>query len=158
DAWMRYWEVFLAACFGGVLAEHRARMDPRVVELIERGFATSAVEFKRIEEVRTWQWHKLADIFRHYDALICPTMAGPAPFLEMSDGDFDQTVDDGRYAGLDMTCPFNFVPQCPALSIPIGTTPQGLPVGLQVISHRFDDLAALRIGATLVDAIRDDRH
>jgi len=157
DAWTRYWEVFLAACFGGVLAKHRTRMDPHVVELIERGFATGAVEFKRLEEVRTSQWRKLADILCHYNALICPTMARAAPSVDMWDGDFDQTEFDGRYGGLDMTCPFNFVPQCPALSIPVGTTPQGLPIGLQVICRRFDDLAALRIGATLADAIRGDR-
>jgi Asp-tRNA(Asn)/Glu-tRNA(Gln) amidotransferase A subunit family amidase len=153
DAWARYWEVFLAACFGDYVAEHRSRMDPHVVELIERGFATSAVEFKRLEEVRTRQWQSLAAVFRSYDALICPTMARPAPSIDMRDGDFGQTDRYGRYDGLDMTCPFNFVPQCPALSVPAGTTRDGLPVGFQLIGHRFDDLSVLRLGATLEDLI-----
>ena len=153
DAWTRYWEVFLAACFGACLAEHRNRMDPHVVELIERGFTTSAVEFKRLEEVRTRQWHSLATVFRNHDALICPTMARPAPSIDLSDSDFDRTDRDGRYDGLDMTCPFNFVPQCPALSVPAGTTRDGLPIGLQLIGRRFDDLAVLSIGATLENLI-----
>ncbi len=71
DAWSRYWEVFLAACFGDCLAEHRNCMDPHVVELIERGVTTTAVEFKRLEEVRTRQWQSLAAVFRTHDALIC---------------------------------------------------------------------------------------
>jgi len=148
-AWTRYWEVFLAACFGDHLAAHRGSMDPRVVELIERGFATGAVEFKRLEEVRTQQWQGLAAVFRDHDALICPTMAQPAPAVDLSDGDFDRIDGDGRYNGLDMTCPFNFVPQCPALSVPAGTTREGLPIGLQIIGRRFDDISVLRIGATL---------
>jgi Asp-tRNA(Asn)/Glu-tRNA(Gln) amidotransferase A subunit family amidase len=154
DAWARYWEVFLAACFGHYVAEHRSRMDPHLVELIERGFETTAVEFKRLEEVRTRQWQSLAAVFRGYDALICPTMARPAPSADMWDGDFGQTDRDGRYDGLDMTCPFNLVPQCPALSLPVGTTREGLPVGFQFIGHRFDDLSVLRMGATLEGLIR----
>ena len=153
DAWTRYWEVFLAACFGDRLAEHRNRMDPRVVELIERGFATTAVEFKRLEEVRTRQWQSLAAAFRRHDVLICPTMARPAPSIDLADGHFDRTDCEGRYDGLDMTCPFNFVPQCPALSVPVGTTREGLPIGLQVVGRRFDDPAVLGIGATLEDLI-----
>ena len=149
DAWGRYWDVFLAACFGDHLAQHRNRMDPHVVELIERGFATSAVDFKRVEHVRTRQWRSLAAMFRDHDALICPTTARPAPSIDMWDGDFDRTDRDGRYDGLDMTCPFNFVPQCPALSIPAGISRDGLPIGLQLIGRRFDDILLLRIGATL---------
>jgi Asp-tRNA(Asn)/Glu-tRNA(Gln) amidotransferase A subunit family amidase len=156
DAWARYWEVFLAACFGDQLAAHHHQMDPRVVKLIERGFATGAVEFKRLEEVRTEQWRGLANVFRDHDALICPTMAWPAPSVDLSDGDFDQTEGDGRYRGLDMTCPFNFVPQCPALSVPIGTTRGGLPIGLQIIGRRFDDVSVLRIGATLEALFKDE--
>ncbi len=157
DAWGRYWEVFLAACFGDLIAEHRALLDPRVVELIERGFAMGAVEFKRLEQVRTKQWQGLAAIFRDHDALICPTMARPAPSVDLSDADFDRTDHDGRYDGLDMTCPFNFVPQCPALSVPVGITSDGLPVGLQIVGRRFDDVSVLRIGATLEDLISAGR-
>jgi Asp-tRNA(Asn)/Glu-tRNA(Gln) amidotransferase A subunit family amidase len=124
-------------------------MDPHVVDLIERGFATTAVDFKRLEEVRTRQWQSLAAVLRDYDALICPTMARPAPSIDLCDGDFDRTDRDGRYDGLDMTCPFNFVPQCPALTIPAGAARDGLPIGVQLIGRRFDECSVLSIGATL---------
>jgi Asp-tRNA(Asn)/Glu-tRNA(Gln) amidotransferase A subunit family amidase len=153
DAWARYWEVFLAASFGEYLREHRNRMDPHVVDLIERGFATTAVQFKRLEAVRTRQWQSLAAVFRGHDALICPTMARPAPSIDMCDGDFDRTDRDGRYDGLDMTCPFNFVPQCPALTIPAGAARDGLPIGVQLIGRRFDECAVLSVGATLESLI-----
>lgn len=153
DAWLRYWEVFLAAHFGDVLAAHRADMDANVVALIERGRLTSAVDFKRIEELRTRHWGDLARIFRTFDALLCPTMTRVAPPVEMRDGDFDSTLDDGRYDGLDMTCPFNFVGQCPALTVPAGCDANGLPIGMQIVGRRYRDDIVLQIGATLVDRL-----
>jgi Asp-tRNA(Asn)/Glu-tRNA(Gln) amidotransferase A subunit family amidase len=45
-----------------------------------------------------------------------------------------------------MTCPFNLVPQCPALSVPIGLSEARMPVGLQIIGPRFADEAVLSYG------------
>ena len=44
---------------------------------------------------------------------------------------------------------FNFVSQCPALSVPSGFTRDGLPTALQIVGRRYDDLSVLRIGAAL---------
>jgi Asp-tRNA(Asn)/Glu-tRNA(Gln) amidotransferase A subunit family amidase len=149
DVWTAYWGVYLAAAFEHVVPEHRARMDPGVVALIEAGQAMGAVAFKQLETVRTRQWHDLARLFRRFDALLCPTMAQPAQPVGMSDGDFNGEDAEGRYLGLDMTSLFNNVSQCPALSVPSGFTGDGLPTGLQIVGRRFDDLTVLDIGAAL---------
>jgi len=149
DAWTAYWGVYLAAAFEQVLPDYRERMDPHVVALIEAGQAMGAVPFKRIETIRTEQWLELARVFESFDAVLCPTMAQPAPPVEMSDADFQEEDEDGRFHGLDMTALFNNVSQCPALSVPSGFTNQGLPTGLQIVGHRFDDLTVLDIGAGL---------
>jgi Asp-tRNA(Asn)/Glu-tRNA(Gln) amidotransferase A subunit family amidase len=153
DAWLQYWGVFLAASFGDALSAYREQMDPPLVALMERGLAMGAVTFKRIEEVRTRQWRTLARLFSRYDALVCPTMARPAPPVSMTDSDFDFDDDRGRYVGLDMTCPFNLVGQCPAISIPCGNTVDDLPIGLQIVGRRFDDLTVLRLGAELLPGV-----
>ena len=124
-------------------------MDPDLVRLMERGMAVKAVDFKRLEIIRTRQWHELCRAFGDFDALLYPTMALPAPPVGLDDSDFDGDDDEGRYQGLDMTCPFNNIAQCPALSVPSGFTTNGLPTGLQIVGHRFDDLTVLRIGAAL---------
>jgi len=149
DAWTAYWGVYLAAAFEQVLPDYRERMDPHVVALIEAGQAMGAVPFKRIETIRTEQWLELARVFESFDAVLCPTMAQPAPPVEMSDADFQEEDEDGRFHGLDMTALFNNVSQCPALSVPSGFTNEGLPTGLQIVGHRFDDLTVLDIGAGL---------
>ncbi|MFE3200365.1 amidase family protein [Embleya sp. NPDC059237] len=46
----------------------------------------------------------------------------------------------------------------PALSVPAGFTPDGLPVGLQIATAPRSDLAALRIGAAFEAATRYGRR
>jgi Asp-tRNA(Asn)/Glu-tRNA(Gln) amidotransferase A subunit family amidase len=152
DAWVAHWGVYLAAIFGDKLAEYRERMDPRVVKLMDDGLAMNAVDFKRLEFVRTKAWRELRPILERYDALLCPTMSQPAPPVDEDDFMYYAARGDGLYHGLDLTCPFNFVSQCPALSVPSGWSEDGLPIGLQVVARRYRDDLALRIGAALEQA------
>jgi Asp-tRNA(Asn)/Glu-tRNA(Gln) amidotransferase A subunit family amidase len=80
--WRKIWGVFMAAYFGEHLAEWREQMDPDVIKLMEAGFAMSAVDYKRLEILRSEQWRALAGVLARYDALICPTMAQPPPPVE----------------------------------------------------------------------------
>jgi aspartyl-tRNA(Asn)/glutamyl-tRNA(Gln) amidotransferase subunit A len=50
------------------------------------------------------------------------------------------------------TAPFNMSEQ-PAASICAGYDADGLPIGLQIIGHRFDDLGVLRM-ASAYEALR----
>lgn len=146
DQWYEVWCVFMSAYFGDRLAEYRDRLDPAMVCVMERGFAKDATGYKRIELLRTSMWRDMARLFETYDALLCPTCAVTAPPVEKVDGDYFGEDSSGRLIGLDMTCPFNFLAQCPALSVPIGIAADGLPVGLQIVAKRFQDEAALAIG------------
>ena len=152
DGWYAHWGVYLATFFGDKLTEYRDRMDPEVVKLIEAGLAMSAVEFKKIEILRTEQWRKLSPILIGHDALLCPTMALPPPPVGGKESAYGTEDEQGRYRGLDMTSVFNFVSQCPALSVPSGTTKDGLPTALQIVGRRYDDETVLRIGAALEEA------
>lgn len=147
DQWVEMWAVFMSGYFGDRLAVCRERMDPYVVGLIEQGFALDATRYKRIELLRTLMWRDLVSLFTDYDCLLSATCAIVAPPLGLSDNDFLGTATDGKLAGLDMTCPFNMVPHCPALSLPAGLTPEGLPVGLQMVGNRYqdEDLLALAL-------------
>ncbi|MGO7770859.1 amidase family protein, partial [Rhizobium ruizarguesonis] len=53
------------------------------------------------------------------------------------------------FKGLDLTCPFNMLPQLPALSLPVGLAADGLPVGLQIFGRRFGDEDVLSYSAAL---------
>jgi len=139
DQWFALWCVFMSAYFGDRVAKFRDRMDPLVVGLIDHAGQISATDIKRVEFQRTAMWRDLARLFERYDALLCPTCAREAPAADPSGYAQDITTPDGRYAGFDMTLPFNMVPQCPAISLPAGFTESGLPVGLQLVGRRFAD-------------------
>ena len=149
QAWYAHWGVYLAAFFGHLLEDWRDRMDPNVVALMDAGLAMSAVEFKRLEFIRTEQWQALAPVLETHHALLCPTMALPANPVGTGDEDYQADGTDGLYHGYDMTEIFNFVSQCPAFSVPSGFAADGLPTALQIVGRRFDDNGVLRIGAAL---------
>lgn len=149
DAWMDWWGVYQSAAFGHLLDAWRDRMDPDVVQLIEAGNAMGAVAFKRIETVRTGMWAALAPHLHRCDALLTCTNAIPAPAKDGSDFDFDHIDSDGRLHSFDMTGAFNMLAQLPALSVPSGTAPGGLPTAVQIVGRRFDDPTVLRIGAAV---------
>jgi Asp-tRNA(Asn)/Glu-tRNA(Gln) amidotransferase A subunit family amidase len=149
DIWYDIWSVYMDACFTQDFEMWRDQMDPGLVKLIEHGRTIDAVTYKKFESHRTEQWHFLCKIFDDYDALLTPTMAQVAPLHEKTAEDFDGFTSDGKLKGLDMTSPFNNVAQCPALSIPAGFSKEGLPIGLQIIGHRFSDVTVMKLGAAL---------
>ena len=152
EAWMANWGVYLSVCFtDGDIEPWRDRMDPNVVALIDAAQRMKATDLKRIEILRTRQWHELCRVFDDHDALLCATMSKTAPSHDASDADFGYRDQNG-YHGLDMTGQFNFLGQCPAVSVPCGVDDEGLPIGLQVVGHRFRDDTVMRVAGALESA------
>ncbi len=152
DRWLDMWNVFMSAYFGDRVEAFAARMDPAVLALIENGRKLSATDYKRIEVLRTRMWRDLMTILTRYDALLCPTCAAPAPFVDQTDDDFGHDLPDGRYGGLDLCAPFNLVPACPVISVPVGLS-EGLPVGLQIVGRRHADEEVLAMAGALEAAV-----
>ena len=104
---------------------------------------------------------ELAAAMAGFDALICPASAVAAL-------DADGTYLDGidacgqqleHYWQGHMTAPFNIANGCPVLAVPSGMADCGIPTGVQIVGHPFDDATVFRLGAAL-EAVRPwaDRH
>jgi Asp-tRNA(Asn)/Glu-tRNA(Gln) amidotransferase A subunit family amidase len=153
EVWVDLWGVFMAAYFGHLVEEFEARMDPDVLGLIEHGNSLSAVHLKRLEIERTDLWRRIASVLQSNEAILCPTMAtGPVPAAK-ADRRRDEQFDDDRYHGNDMTAVWNLVAPCPALSVPCGWDPDGLPIGLQIVGRRWREDTVLRIGRAVEVAL-----
>ena len=149
DGWVRHWHVYLAAFFGDAIDGLGDRADPRLTSVVAKGRAHDAVSIKRLELLRRRQWDALAAVFRQHDVLLSPTMTRPAVGVEEDDARYHVATNDGRKRGLDMTSVFNWVPWCPALSVPAGLSASGLPIGVHVASAPYREDTALRAAAAI---------
>src|SRR5206468_10760218 len=125
------------------LPEHRAVLQPGLVENTEQGLALTSVEVARGELLRTRQWQRMCEFMTERDLLITPTSATPPFPLEQPHAlDANGRPMQRSY----LTYAFSVL-GLPAISIPCGFTSQGLPVGLQIVGKRCGEAAVLRAAA-----------
>ena len=131
-------------------AFHRERMESApedfghdVLARLRRGAAYGATDYADARRQQTILRRTFSSWFVEHggmlDAVVLPTTPCAAP----------------RIAGLDavatapvltrLTAPFNFT-GLPAMSIPCGVTPEGLPVGLQIVGAPWAERRVLRVG------------
>ena len=151
DGWVRHWHVYLAAFFGDDLDRIGDRADPRLNAAVAKGRSHDAVAIKQLDLVRKRQWSALLELFDSHDVLLSPTMTRPAVGVEEDDARYHALAQDGRKRGLDMTSVFNWVPWCPALSVPAGVSKDGLPMGMHITAPPHRDDLALHVAAAIED-------
>lgn len=140
------WCVHFAAFFSDYMEEWGQYLSPGIKAMIRAGGGMSAVQYKRAEILRQDVWNKIEELLSRFDLIITPTLAVPAFEL----GAPGPREIEGRavdpYSGWYLTYPFNLTGH-PAASIPCGLTPDGLPVGLQIIGRRFGEATVLKASA-----------
>ena len=129
--------------------ERHAKVLPFIVAWCQRAEGLSAVDALRaLGQVMTMREKTVAAIER-YDFLISPTSPITAYLAEEATPGNDP---EKPFEHLGFTAPFSFSEQ-PAASICAGYDSDGLPIGLQIVGHRFDDLGVLRM-ARAYEALR----
>jgi aspartyl-tRNA(Asn)/glutamyl-tRNA(Gln) amidotransferase subunit A len=125
------------------LPEWEARMDPGLVALIKAGLPFSARDFMTMRERRFAYCGQIHDFFEQWDFLLTPSVSVAAfPAERLQPEHWPQHPWDWLMWA-EFSYPFNLSGN-PAASIPCGFTPGGLPVGLQIVGKRFDDLGVLQ--------------
>lgn len=141
--------VFRALSFyqqhGAKLAQHRSEMKATVVEEIERGMKLTGPQVSDAEVARTEFCARMGAFLKKYEYLVLPTVQVP-PFdvnqefvSEINGVKFTSYIDWMR------SCFYITMSGLPAISVPAGFTPEGLPVGLQIVGRPQADFAVLEI-------------
>jgi aspartyl-tRNA(Asn)/glutamyl-tRNA(Gln) amidotransferase subunit A len=94
------------------------------------GFAYGPTDFIRAQQGLGLLRRRSEERLRQVDILSTPTMPGEALAL-------------GTPARLSFTAPFNAL-GWPAISIPVGATAEGLPLGMQLVAQPWDETTLLR--------------
>lgn len=140
------YEVLWAAGAATMLAKFpegaREQVDPGLRTVWEHGESVCAVDYLDAREVAAQLGIRMGAFHATYDVLITPTMPITA---------FEAGHDVPPGSGMDswpqwtpFTYPFNLTQQ-PAITLPVGTTRAGLPVGLQIIGPRHSDDLVLAV-------------
>ena len=128
------------------LPKWEAEMDPGLVACIKD---SDNVSVARYQEMRERKMDYVANIhrwFQDWDLLLTPSVSVAAFPAEKLMPDHWPTHPWDWVMWAEFSYPFN-MSWNPAASVPCGFTPTGLPVGLQIVGKRFDDLGVLQASA-----------
>jgi aspartyl-tRNA(Asn)/glutamyl-tRNA(Gln) amidotransferase subunit A len=121
--------------------DQRAKILPFIVAWCRRAEKLTAADAARSFALVVQIREKTVAATGPYDFLICPTSPITAyPATEATPGDDPERP----FEHIAFTAPFNMSEQ-PAASLCAGYDADGLPIGLQIVGHRFDDLGVLRV-------------
>ena len=132
-----------AGMIGHLLDQWQDKMDPGLVALTRHGMTYSAADYCRAQGRRLAYYDQVRRFFERYDLLLTPALSVAAfPADRLIPLHWEQHPWDWlRWAGFSF--PFN-ITWLPAATCPCGYTAEGLPVGLQIVAGRFQDLRVLQ--------------
>ena len=131
--------------YGTLLDSHRAEMKPEAVAEIEAGGRLSGTDVAKAMNRHAELMERMRRFQEKYEFTICAVNQVP-PFDAALDWpkEIEGTKMDNYIAWMKsaywITTTF-----CPAISVPAGFTPEGLPVGIQIVGRYREDLAVLQI-------------
>jgi Asp-tRNA(Asn)/Glu-tRNA(Gln) amidotransferase A subunit family amidase len=114
---------------GGALPPEGA-IEPLTRAIAERGMAMPAADYIRHLQTMQRETRRIAHFFAKYDVWLTPTLATPPPPIGRFSSDIDDV--DAWLAGLMGFIPFTYlfnVTGQPAMSMPLGMSADGLPIG-----------------------------
>lgn len=115
---------------------------------LEAAAQLSAADYIQAQQVRTQIVRALATALDEVDAIVTPTAALPPQPVGQQEVSFggQQRPSTGGGVFTRLTAPFN-LSGGPAISVPCGLTPDGMPAGLQIASAPGRDELVLRLAA-----------
>ncbi|MFX0072275.1 MAG: amidase [Candidatus Hermodarchaeota archaeon] len=126
------------------LEKRREDLSPDLVRVVEAGISYNAFDIGKAWAVRQNLYEFFYRFFENYDILLTPTT--PLPAFELGIPTITKIAGRGvSFIGFACyTYPFNMT-GLPAASIPCGFSSDGLPIGMQIIGRRYDELTVLKV-------------
>ena len=119
---------------------------PNVYERLASGRALSEEDYLRAQRDRLVLQLEVDTVLEGVGALVLPTLAFPARPMGSSHVVLGGQTSDLRSASLRLTELFNLTGH-PAISLPCGTTPNGLPCATQLVGRRDETAALLELAS-----------
>jgi amidase len=122
------------------------------------GAKLTGSDLSHAEALHTQLYERVIGFFERYDVLLAPTtQVLPFP-VDVEYPTEIGGVPQDNYLEWMRSCTIVSATGCPALSVPGGFTPDGLPVGLQIIGPPRADRRVLEVGAAFEQATGHGRR
>jgi len=131
--------------YGVLLKEQRDKLKDTVIWNIEEGLKRSAEQIARAAALRSELFQRMRIFLEKYDFLLCPVNQLPPFPVELEWPREIAGVPLGNYLDWMKSCYYITITSHPAISVPAGFTPDGLPVGLQIVGRYRDDFGVLQL-------------
>jgi Asp-tRNA(Asn)/Glu-tRNA(Gln) amidotransferase A subunit family amidase len=136
-----FWRMRAWLDLSALREERRARVLPYIVQWARRSATLSGERvFRGYAQMGAMRDAAVAAC-RPYDVVLSPTAPIASYAAELAGPSDDP---ERPFEHIALTLPFNMSEQ-PAASIDCGRTHAGLPIGLQIVGHRHDDLTVLQV-------------
>ena len=131
--------------YGAFYRTRRNDLKDDVAWNVEQGLRSTPEQIARATALRSELYQRMRAFLEKYDFLVCPVNQLP-PYPV--DSEWPREI-----AGVKMTnyldwmksCYFITITSHPAISVPAGFTPEGLPVGIQIVGRYRDDFGVLQL-------------
>jgi aspartyl-tRNA(Asn)/glutamyl-tRNA(Gln) amidotransferase subunit A len=126
--------------------QHPEWIEPSFLEQIEHGASASALDLGHAQLARTAFYEQARTFMDRFDLLLTPQMPCVAWPVDKPPTTIDGRPTPRMFDHLPFTYPFNLT-GWPAASVPCGFNSEGLPVALQIVTGRHQDVRCLQAAA-----------
>ena len=146
DEAFRVWRAWLFDLgYSEMLEKHRAQMKDTVVWNIEEGMKLTGPQIGRAERKRTELYQRVRQFMEQYEFLVLPVSQVPPFDVKQRYVTEINGVKMNTYLDWMRSCYYITVTGLPAISVPCGFTPEGLPIGVQIVGRHHADFAVLQL-------------
>jgi amidase len=134
-----------ASNYGDHVKNHRDQVKDTIIWEVERGAKLSAADIARAESLHSQVWNGMRRFLEKYEYFILPTTQLPPFDVNQPYPTQIESVPMNTYIDWMKSCYFISILETPAISVPCGFTPEGLPVGLQIVGRHRGEFSVLQL-------------
>ena len=139
---------------GGLVERNRDQFKESIQWEVDRGLRLTSADLSRAVSLQAAVWQRMRAFLERYEYFILPTTQVPPFDVNQPHVSEIEGVKMGSYIEWMKSCYLISILETPAISVPCGFTPEGLPVGLQIVGRHRDEWSVLQLAHAFEQATR----